>query len=50
MYDDTADKFEASVIVDKNRHGECLEIVCRYEPVTMRWTADTQPEDQWAMN
>jgi replicative DNA helicase len=32
----------STVIVDKNRHGECLDIICQYEPTTMRWSADDQ--------
>jgi replicative DNA helicase len=32
--DDTA---PAQIIIDKNRHGECADVLCQYQPQTMQW-------------
>ena len=36
--DDDDDLAPAEIIVDKNRHGECATVRCRYIPQIMKWT------------
>lgn len=38
VYDDSADPEEAEILVEKNRHGPCKNVKCRFVEDQMMWT------------
>lgn len=44
VYDEGADPQEAEILVEKNRHGPCKNVKCRFIEEQMLWT---NPTDAW---
>jgi replicative DNA helicase len=38
VYNEQADPESAEILIEKNRHGPCAQVLCRFIPETMTWT------------